>query len=223
MGTSNWQNINYSIELIRHIAPQSVLDVGCGFGRWGFLCREFLDVWEGRTYSESWKVRIEGIEAFPPNITPMHHYIYNNIYIGDAAQVIEQLSAYDLIIFGDVLEHFVKDEGEQLLQKAIAHTNKAVLIHVPLGIGWEQGPRDDNIYETHRSVWEARDLRRFGATIRGFRDFLGRRFAVAIIVKEGIRFPSTSGLWLMKWNLALKYDLYRILQKWRKNRAAMND
>jgi len=51
MPTSNWQNISYNIDLIRKIKPQSILDVGVGFGRWGILLREFLELWEGVSLS----------------------------------------------------------------------------------------------------------------------------------------------------------------------------
>ena len=61
MGTSNWQNISYCVGVLRRLKPASVLDVGTGFGRWGVLCREFLDVWEGREARSLWQTRIEGI------------------------------------------------------------------------------------------------------------------------------------------------------------------
>lgn len=184
MGTSNWQNISYSVELIRRLDPVSVLDVGCGFGRWGFLCREFLDVWNSRTYPESWKISIEGIEIFPQNITPIHDYVYDKIHLGDASQLLPVLGTFDLVIFGDVLEHFDKYNAERLLENAIAHANKAVLIHVPLGTDWPQGPRDGNDYETHLSTWNLSDLRRYGGRIKVFRDYIGRRYAVALIFKQ---------------------------------------
>ena len=47
-GTGNYQNLGEAVEWLRAINPSSVLDVGAGFGRWGFLIREFLEVWIGR-------------------------------------------------------------------------------------------------------------------------------------------------------------------------------
>ncbi|HEX8220872.1 MAG TPA: class I SAM-dependent methyltransferase [Chloroflexia bacterium] len=207
MGTSNWQNISYSIEMIREINPRSVLDVGSGFGRWGFLCREMLDVWEGRTYPESWQVRIDAIEAFPPNITPVYDYVYDNVYKGDAAKIIDELGEYDLIIFGDVLEHFSKREGDILLKKAVRRAQKAVLIHIPLGKQWPQSERDNNTYEEHRSVWEASNLLTRRARLKVFRDYIGRRFAVAIILKPGVKLRSRVRRWLGQWRRARKADL----------------
>ena len=81
MGTSNWQNISYCVGSLRRLMPASVLDIGTGFGRWGVLCREFLDVWEGREAKELWQVRIEGIEAFPKCLTPLHDFAYDRVHV----------------------------------------------------------------------------------------------------------------------------------------------
>jgi len=78
MGTSNWQNISYNIELIRKINPESILDIGVGFGRWGFLFREFLEIWDDENYSGKWKRKIDGVEIFPDYIKEYHNYFHTN-------------------------------------------------------------------------------------------------------------------------------------------------
>ena len=50
--------------IINALQPRSILDVGCGFGKYGMLLREYLDVWHERYDKERWQVRIVGIEAF---------------------------------------------------------------------------------------------------------------------------------------------------------------
>ena len=39
--------LTHCINKIIQLQPKSVLDVGCGFGKWGYLCREYLDVFPG--------------------------------------------------------------------------------------------------------------------------------------------------------------------------------
>lgn len=80
MGTSNWQNLSYCVELIRQADPSSILDIGVGFGRWGMLCREFLDVWQGRVFREQWQTRIEGSKFFRKMWTTIIH-TFTTIYI----------------------------------------------------------------------------------------------------------------------------------------------
>lgn len=61
--------------MLRRINLESVLDVGVGFGRWGFSIREFLEAWAGRPLTIQWKLRIDVIEAFSPAIAPHHRSI----------------------------------------------------------------------------------------------------------------------------------------------------
>jgi glycosyltransferase involved in cell wall biosynthesis/GT2 family glycosyltransferase len=184
MPTSNWQNIGESIDLIRTWMPQSVLDVGCGFGRWGFLCREFLDVWEGRCFKPDWKVRIEAIEGFDPYLSPVQRHLYDAIHVGDARAILPGLPSYDLIILGDVFEHFARDEAKDFLATCRAHLspNGHVLLHVPLGEDWEQGDGPGgNAFERHLSAWTLDQLEELGAShTRTFRDYVGREFAVVV-------------------------------------------
>src|SRR5262245_26847587 len=184
MPTSNWQNIGESIDLIRRWMPASVLDVGCGFGRWGFLCREFLDVWEGHCFKPEWKVRIDAIEGFEPYLSPVQRHLYDAIHVGDARAILPKLGKYDLVILGDVLEHFGREDAILCLATCRSHlTSKGhVLLHVPLGEDWEQGDGPGgNALERHLSAWTLEDLKGLGAEHASvFKDHVGRDFAVAV-------------------------------------------
>src|SRR5687767_4514446 len=74
--TSHFHQINEIVELIKRTAPDSLLDVGVGFGKFGLLAREYLDVWNERLDKKDWKARIEGVEVFPQYLTPVHHHVY---------------------------------------------------------------------------------------------------------------------------------------------------
>jgi hypothetical protein len=185
MGTSNWQNISYCIDLIRRMNPESVLDVGAGFGRWGMICREFLDVWNGRVEKKSWVTRVEGIEAFPLNIDEYHQYFYNKVWNVDARDFFKEINEkYDLVIFGDVLEHFYKDEANMLLKRALNFSDY-VMINIPLGDNWEQHDLYGNEYEEHKSVWYEDDFDAYPILRkRLFKDYIGRPFITIILSKQ---------------------------------------
>lgn len=152
MGTSNWQNISYNIGLVRKIDPQSILDLGTGFGRWGILFREFLDIWDEWKYDGSWVRKIDGVEIFPGYLKDYHKYFYNNIFEEDALQFMRKLDTrYDLINCGDIIEHFEKKDGEELV-KLCMEKSKYVLITVPIGRHWTQEGTVDNPCEAHKSV-----------------------------------------------------------------------
>jgi 2-polyprenyl-3-methyl-5-hydroxy-6-metoxy-1,4-benzoquinol methylase len=94
------------------VKPSSILDIGLGNGKMGFIARDFLDVMLGEKHRrEDWKIKIDGIEIFSDYIQEHQRAIYNEIYLGDALEVIDALGSYDLIILGDVLEHFQKEKA----------------------------------------------------------------------------------------------------------------
>lgn len=182
MGTSNWQNIPFCIDTLMKIQPQRVLDIGVGFGRWGMIVREFCDVWYDHVLPNDWQIHIEGIEGFADNIDDYHKHFYNKIHIGDARRIIPTLSTtWDVIIFGDVLEHFERQEAEQLLEWALDNSTY-VLINIPLGSEWPQEDKYKNPYERHLSEWEAQDFVQFSLRRQAFfYDFMDRKFGSFIL------------------------------------------
>jgi len=175
------------IHLLRQLKPQSILDVGVGFGKWGHLFREYTDILEAerdpaRYERKNWQVRIDGIEGHASYLTEMHRYLYNEIHIGNACEVIRTLPRYDLIFLGDVIEHLEKQAGMQLLRDAFEHSNKAVILTTPK---YETGQDDlcGNELERHRSLWSARDFRTFaGAIVKA----IDRDTLLAALVKPGL-------------------------------------
>jgi hypothetical protein len=141
------------MELVLQTSPQSVLDIGVGFGKYGFLCREYLELWDGREKYNDWQKRIDGIEAFEDYITPIHKLIYSNIYIGDANEVLPTLDMiYDLILIIDVFEHFDFEGGKRLLDQCMEH-GRNILISTPRQMG-EQEATFGNPYEKHEFQWK---------------------------------------------------------------------
>lgn len=194
MGTSNWQNISYNIELVRKLDPESILDVGVGFGRWGILFREFLEIWDNGRYDGNWQRVIDGIEIFPGYIKDYHSYFYNEIYTENALKHLEFAEKkYDLINFGDVIEHFTKEDGIKLIELALQR-GKYVLINIPIGRYWEQEGTEINPFEAHRSVWYNNDFTKYRYhKIKTFYDLTQREFSVVLISNEKIKFTKKYG------------------------------
>lgn len=128
----------------------SVLDVGCGFGKWGMLLREYLDLWDGR-YEYSFKRTIDAVEVFSDYITPLHRYIYNKIYQQNVLEIADSLKGYDLILIIGTLEHFEKLQGKRLLGTLLSN-NKGVLVSTPKN--WNaQTAGFGNPFEEHKCLW----------------------------------------------------------------------
>jgi len=72
--------------------------------------------------------------------------VYNNIYIGDILSF--SFDFYDLIIFGDVLEHLELEDAKKLLQRFI-HENKCDNLIVSIPYKLPVAPFPENRYEEH--------------------------------------------------------------------------
>ncbi|MEE9297264.1 MAG: class I SAM-dependent methyltransferase [Phycisphaerae bacterium] len=181
MCTSAPYAIPVIVHATRQVKPRSILDVGVGFGKYGLLFREYLDVWDARelaqTKRDAWTMRIDGIEIYPEYLTPIHDFIYDKMHIGHALEIIDELGQYDLIFMGDVLEHFEKRAGELMINKMYEHADKCVLLTFPTNAPPREGFWG-NKEEAHLSVWTRDDFRRYGRV--GYTTIEDRADVVAI-------------------------------------------
>jgi hypothetical protein len=177
MPSSFHYHITQMVEWLIKIQPRSVLDIGVGFGKWGFLAREYLDISESRYQPAEWQVRIDGVEAFPAYATPTYNYIYSNVYYGDVRTLLPQLPDYDVVILGDVIEHFTKAEGLALLRQ-LKRKSKFILMSSPTF--FFQQAIMGNAYETHLSLWKLEDLEAVVGSHCEYEEFRGMLFAAAL-------------------------------------------
>ena len=214
MGTSNWQNISFCIDILRRIRPKKILDVGVGFGRWGMLCREFLDVWDGRVFPSEWEVEILGIEGYQKNIQPYHSVFYTRVINSEALDFLSNTTErFDLIILGDVLEHFSKEQGRNVLELCLLKST-FVLVIVPLGNHWQQGSSYGNAYEQHRSVWTVKELRKYSWVVKKkFRDYIVRPYGVFVLSATKRTLPTRSSIDKWKTLLFNRMPLLKTLLK----------
>lgn len=157
MPTSWYQAISDILEQVEKEKPESILDIGVGFGKYGLMVREVLELPYERYNKEQWIINIEGIEAFEKYKNPIHDHVYNKIYYGDAAKIIKELPKYDCILLIDVLEHFEKEEGKKFIKELMAHTNKSLIISTPRYPA-KQEEYLGNKYEEHKSKWSIIDF-----------------------------------------------------------------
>lgn len=163
MPSSRRGQINQIVEVISELRPDSILDIGCGFGKYGVLAREYLELWgpEPGFRKSTWQHRIDAIEGFSDYVSPLHHYVYDNVYIGEASEVVKELDAhYDLVLLVDVFEHIECSKGYTLIQDLLQIAD-AILISVPKRYT-EQDATFENDYEVHRTDWKKPQLRTLG-------------------------------------------------------------
>lgn len=124
-----------------------VLDVGCGEGKWSVL---------------TGKVALcHGIEAWMDYaIKYKLKELYDKLFVMDVKDF-ENFSDYDVVIFGDVLEHLKYDDAVDVIGKIKDSKVTAYLI-IPISLCEQDGMFYGNPYETHRYQWTHEELVSFG-------------------------------------------------------------
>jgi glycosyltransferase involved in cell wall biosynthesis len=160
MPTSWYQAIPSIMNEVIVESPKSILDIGIGFGKYGVLFREILDIPFGRYEKSTWQTKIDGVEAFKNYKNPIYEYVYDKIYYDTIENVLTSLDNYDIITLIDVLEHFEKDKGHYILQELLNHTNKSLILSTPI-LPDKQEEYNGNTFEAHKSKWNVTDFVNF--------------------------------------------------------------
>ena len=155
MPSSFHHHISKMVDWIVKVQPRSVLDIGVGHGKWGFLAREYTDIFNNRYDRSTWQTRIEGVEAFATYKTPVYDYAYDKIHYGDISTNLKDLANFDLVIIGDVIEHLTKEEGQALIA-ALREKSAYILLSSPTH--FFQQEILGNPWETHKSLWSWKDF-----------------------------------------------------------------
>jgi len=111
----------------------SILDVGAGEGTYLPFLQDYF-------------TNIEAIEIFKPNIDNFNlEERYNRVY--NANIVGFEYDYYDIIIFGDVIEHLEINDAQNVLKYALNRC-KEMIVAVPYMS--TQGIEEGNVYEIHK-------------------------------------------------------------------------
>ncbi len=158
--TSYYYAVPCIVDRVVEQRPGSILDLGVGFGKYGVVLREVLDIAQGRYHKAAWRVRLEGVEGCAAYRNPVHDYVYDKVHYGLIEEVLPGLGAYDVVLAIDVIEHFDKGKGALLLSDMLGHASTALIVSTPV-IPAVLPPYLGNDLELHRSRWSKEDFERF--------------------------------------------------------------
>jgi predicted TPR repeat methyltransferase len=141
--------------------PKRIVDVGCGFGKFGLLCREYLECLKNGVFlSKDWKVHLTAVEVFPAYVQDHHRAIYDDIIFADVSNPNFLFPKADLVIFGDVLEHI--PTWESVISKVPSSCD--IVIAVPDGPD-PQDPAFGNEHERHVVTFVPEMLQKVGCHV----------------------------------------------------------
>jgi hypothetical protein len=181
MPHSSHLGLSLALDHVVRLRPSRVLDVGVGVGKWGFLVREALDFIDGREQRETWKVTIDGIDALSYD-SPLLEWVYDEVRICDVLDVADEIAGYDLVVIGDVIEHFEKSDGLRLLRTLLTR-NRNVLVTTPFDFFDQEV--EGNPYQRHRSHWTIDDFRTWAFDY----DVVGGFLLVVVLAGQGANWP----------------------------------
>ena len=127
--------------------PKSILDMGAGAGKYGKLLRDVLP-----------ECRIDAVEGSPEVVEQFSlKTIYNTVHTMSIEKYLDECSSnsYDVVILGDVLEHFYRSRAMDYLD-FLAYRSGFVACVWPTNMRQDDFAKDG--FETHRSNFKLKDL-----------------------------------------------------------------
>ena len=117
--------------LINKYPPKSeILDVGAGSGTYALLLGDYFE--------------LDAVEVYKPSADYIKER-YRRVFNEDIRDF--KYEHYDIVLFGDVLEHLEVEEAQKVLDYAISRADE-VIVAVPYQ--YKQGVIDGNEYEIHK-------------------------------------------------------------------------
>jgi len=140
-GVSDAEGKSVALSLIQLVAPKTVLDVGAGRGAYLDLAAE--------TVHAHWTA----IEAWQPYISEFKlRDRYQRVIHRDVGRLdLGTIGRFDLIVLGDVLEHFNVIDAVWLWHE-LRKVAPWLLLSIPI-VPYPQGAIAGNPFEIHRSDW----------------------------------------------------------------------
>ena len=156
--------------IIHLIQGPQILDVGCGFGRWGYFCT--TNYWETHNpMPPPTKPVIVGCDGYLPNVEMSQRSgVYSNVlHVNFPPLPFDNLS-FDTVLILDVLEHIQEEKALKLIGEAKRIARQSIIISTPNFPNFRKPHMTItgfNDMEAHISYWSRRRLRQLGFRLYG--------------------------------------------------------
>jgi len=163
-----------ALELIPQVLPlaegNTILDVGCGRGKWGYLLR--IQWWCTKNGRPDTEPRyLIGADIFLPFLkTVRNHKVYDDVILCHAAYLPIKRKSFDSVLAAEIIEHIEKPLGSLLIDEAESVARRIVIITAPHFVRRRGGhfcPEGFNQYEQHVSSWSIQEFRSRGYRVYG--------------------------------------------------------
>ena len=165
----------------------SLLDLGCGRGIIGALCRIYRDT-----------KKLVGVDIFDPYLRfCKKHNLYDTVLKWDLRKLPLPFknNEFEVVVAIEVVEHLEKNDALKLIKEMERIAEKRVIISTP-NIFFEQDTYDGNPFQMHRCILNYRQLRKLGykVYVGGSLMFLNLQIPFIFTPVESRKFKSLSSL-----------------------------
>jgi ubiquinone/menaquinone biosynthesis C-methylase UbiE len=147
---------NFVLSEIGKKRKMTVLDVGAGFGIWGYLIHTLRK-----------PSLLVGLDIDKNYLSVLKkHKIYDCVVLASASALPVTEKIFDYVLAVEVIEHLPKLDGESMISELERVCLQKVILTTPNGY-LSQHSNTIPQSEIHRSSWSAREFRKKGYKVRG--------------------------------------------------------
>lgn len=146
-----------------------ILDVACGFGKWGYLCTS--NYWQTHGYSAGTRPEIVGCDGYKENVSMCRN---NGCYKEVLNIVVPPLPfddcSFDTVLLIEIIEHLEKDHAYGLIRESQRVARHRVILSTPNYPDLRKGTltiTGFNPLDSHLSYMDRAQLRSFGFKLIG--------------------------------------------------------
>jgi len=154
--------LSFDPYVVNNLPGPSFLDIGCGYGKWGFLLRTY------RSMDYGDKLKITGVDLFQPHIDSLQGKgFYDELRCCSATELPFEDQAFDSAVCCEVLEHLTRPEGPKLLAELRRVCRQGFIVTTPLYECYRDGGETldgFNPHEAHLYCYSAAEFRNLGFT-----------------------------------------------------------
>jgi ubiquinone/menaquinone biosynthesis C-methylase UbiE len=149
--------------VVQNILGQSFLDVGCGYGKWGYLLKKYR-----QASAEAAPPTLTGVDLFEPHIRSLEkHAIYDSLHVASALKLPFKDKTFDSTIACEILEHLPRIDGPNLISELRRVSRQSFVVTTPNFAclrGGGQTIDGFNQHEAHLHNFLYREFRTLGFT-----------------------------------------------------------
>ena len=170
------------------IQGPKILDVGCGFGKWGYLCTS--NYWQTFASVRGSRPEIVGCDGYEANVQMSRkNGCYREVFHMTVPPLPFDDRSFDSVLLVEIVEHLEESTADQLIREAKRVARHRVIVSTPNYPDFRDGTNGItglNVLDAHRSYISRTCLRSLGFKLFGCGFKPGHRYWRGLLRRAGL-------------------------------------